>query len=158
MTVSHAEMFRHISRPTDATSSPKGTVLPRSGVFWGVHVPQFHSVVVIGELASPSADETPIRVWLEPHRYLTKQTGLALIGASRLRLADFEIDLDAISTGVYMNQTLSRFTTHSYSLTMAPNVVRDVDVACAFVPRWEDLTESPWRRLRRALAPLRTAS
>src|SRR5215472_10816626 len=156
MTVTPIEGLRHISEPTVTKSSSKGTVLPRSGVFWGVHVPQSHRAVVVGELASSSADETPIRVWLEPHRHLTKQTSLVLIGTGRMRLADFEIDLDAISTGAYMDQTLSRFATGPYSSTMAPNVIRDVDVACAFFPRWGDLTESPWRRLRHALAPLRT--
>jgi hypothetical protein len=131
-------------------------VLPRLGVFWGVRAPKYHSAVVIGEFASSGADETQIRGWLEPHRHLAEQTSLVHIQAGRLRLANFEIDLGAISAGIYGDLLSNQFVTGSYSGTTTSRFIRDVDVACAFVPKWDDLTESPWQDFRNALAPLRT--
>jgi hypothetical protein len=148
----------YVGEATVATSSPQGTVLPRSGVFWGVHAPQYHSAVVIGEFPSSWAEETQIRGWLEPRGHLAEQTSSAHFQTGRLRVANFEIDLDTISAGIYGGPTSSQFATGSYSQATALHFIRDVDVACAFVPKWDDSTESPWQRLRDALAPLRAAS
>jgi hypothetical protein len=159
MTMSpHAEAARYVGEATVATSSPQGTALPRAGVFWGVHAPQYHSVIVLGEDTSPWANETQIRGWLEPHEHLTEQTSLARFQRGRLKIANFLIDLNAIYAGIYGDPTATQFATGSYPQATTPYFVRDDDVARAIVPRWDDLTESPWRRLRDALAPLRSAA
>jgi hypothetical protein len=156
MTVSpRTETTPYFGKATVATSSPQGTVLPRSGVFWGVHAPQYHSAVVIGEFPTSWADETQVRVWREPYEHLAEQTNFQ---ADRLRLANFEIDLDRTSTGIFGDPTSSQFTTGSYPQATVYHFIRDADVACAFVAKWEESTESPWRKLRDALAPLRAAS
>ncbi len=146
------EPARYMSETTVATSSPQGTVLPRSGVFWGVRPPQYHSAVVIGELTGSWAEETQVRGWFEPHRHLYEQTSLTYSQADRLRLMNFEIDLK-ISSGL-SDLTSSRFVAGSYARATALDIIRDVDVACAFVPKLNDLTDSPWRSLRKALTPL----
>jgi len=158
MTVSHTEPARYMREMTVATSSPRGTVLPRSGVFWGVRAPQRHPAVVIGEFSSSWANETQIRGWLEPHVHPVEQTSSAHLQMGHLRLANFEIDLNATSSGIYGDVTSSRFAPGSYRQATALRFIREVDVACAFVPQCDDLTESPWRTLRNALAPLRVSS
>jgi hypothetical protein len=161
MTMSpHAEPARYVGEATVATSSPQGTVLPRSGVFWGVHAPQYHSAIVLGEDTSPWKDETQIRGWLEPHEHLAEQTSLARFQGGHLKIANFLIDLNlnAIYAGIYGDPTSTQFAMGSYPQATTPYFVRDDDVARAIVPRWDDLTESPWRRLHDALAPLRSAA
>lgn len=148
----------HMGETTSATSSPRGTVLPRWGVFWGVRAPEYHTAVVLGELASSSANKTQIRYWLEPHVHVTEQTSLPYSRTGLLRLANFDISLDEISARAYGDLASSQFITGSYSQTTADRVIRNVDVAHAFIPRWDDLTESPWRRFRDAVAPLRDAA
>src|SRR5262245_40227648 len=154
----HMKPTRFIGETTVATSSPQGTVLPRSGVFWGVHAPQYHAAIVLGEDTNPGTAATQIRGWLEPHEHLTEQTSLARFQRGRLKIANFLIDLNAIYAGTYGDPTSTQFATGSYPQATTPYFVRDDDVAHAFVPRWDDLTESPWRRLHDALAPLRSAA
>lgn len=113
-------------------SDAKGTTLPRYGFFLGVHPPRYRMAVIDGELSGASPrGETNIRGWLEPHEYQTTQT----IPAS------------------WAGQLL----TNSWLQADTP-IVRNTDVAYAFVSDREDLTDSPWRKLRRALAPLQAAS
>jgi hypothetical protein len=144
-------------KATAVTSSPQGTVLPRAGVFWGVHPPQYTSTVVIGELAHSWIGETPVRGWFESHRHLQEQTSLTSSQTVRLRVMNFEVDLGVISRWPYSDPTSSLFATSSQAHARAPQFIRDVDAACVFGPRWNDLTESPWRGLHDALAPLRAA-
>jgi hypothetical protein len=141
-----------------ATSNPQGTTLPRSGVFWGMRAPQYYSAIVSSELAGSTMGETEICGWIEPHQRQTEQTGSTQFQANRLKLANFEIDLHTTSTGIYENPTSSQFLTGSFSQVTTVPVIRDVDVAYAFIPEWDDLTESPWRRLRHALEPLHAVS
>lgn len=148
---------RNVPEAIVATSSPQGTVLPRSGVFWGVRPPQYHSAVIVGELVNSWPEATQVRGWFEPHRHLPEQTGLTSAQTERLRLMNFEIDLGTISSWPFSNRTSSRLVTSSHVWTDAPEFIRDIDVACVFVPKWNDLTDSPWRGLRDALAPLLTA-
>ena len=143
MTVSHPEPARYMGDMTIATSSPRGTVLPRSGFFWGVRAPQHHPAVVIGELSSSRANETQIRGWLESHAHPVEQTSSVYLQTRHLRLANFEIDLNVTTSGIYGDLTYSQFATGSYRQATALRFIRDVDVACAFVPQWDDLTESP---------------
>jgi hypothetical protein len=140
---------------TIATSNRRGTVLPRSGVFWGVHPPRYHSAIVIGELTS-SRVETPVRYWFEPHEHPYEQTSLTCSQTDRVRLMNFVIDINKISSSL-SDITSRQFLTGSFAQATTVDVVRDFDIACAFVPEWNDLTESPWRSLRSALAPLLTA-
>src|ERR1017187_1131421 len=121
----------YISDAIAAKSSPKGTVLPRSGVFWGVRAPQYHSTIVVGEFADSGASGTQVRGWLEPHEHLADQTGFAHLQTGRLRAANFGIDLDAIFTGVHGDLTSTQLVTGSYSQAKAPHYIRDIDVACA---------------------------
>jgi hypothetical protein len=153
-----AEPARYVGEATAATSSPQGTVLPRTGVFWGVHPPRYHSAIVLGEDEGPWTHETQIRGWLEPHEHLTEQTSLARVPRGRLKIADFLIDLNAIYAGIYGDLASTQFATGSYPQAATPYFVLDDDVARVIVPRWDDLTESPWQRLRNTLAPLRSAA
>lgn len=148
---------RYVGEATAATSSPQGTVLPRSGVFWGVRVPQYHSAIVLGEDASRTS-ETKIRSWLEPHEHLIEQTSLARLQGGRLKIANFLIDLYTTYAGTYEDPNSTQFATGSYPQATTAYFVRDDDAAHAIVPRWDDLTESPWWRLHDALVPLRSAT
>jgi hypothetical protein len=154
----HTEPLRYVNEETAATSSPQGTVLPRPGIFWGVRAPRSHSAVVLGELTGTQAGETQIRSWFEPRWHLAEQTSLIFIRSGLIRLADMGIDSDAIPANMYSNQTFSQSGTGSYSRAISTDIIRDADVAYAFFPSWGDSTESPWRRLLHALAPLRSAS
>ncbi|HEY6311700.1 MAG TPA: hypothetical protein VIY52_12985 [Streptosporangiaceae bacterium] len=117
---------------TAAMSDAQGTTLPRYGFFLGVHAPRYRMAVIAGELPSASPrGETNIRSWLEPHEYQTTQTNPASWAGHLL--------------------------TYSWPQTCTP-IVRNTDVAYAFVSDREDLTDSPWQKLRRALAPLQAAS
>jgi hypothetical protein len=146
---------QHVFETTVATSNRQGTVLPRSGVFWGVHPPRYHSAIVIGELTS-SREETPVRYWFEPHEHLYEQTSLTCTQTDRVRLMNFVIDINKISSSL-TDVTSRQFATGSFAQATTVDVVRDFDIARAFVPKWNDLTDSPWRTLRSALAPLLTA-
>jgi hypothetical protein len=147
----------HIGEETVATSTSQGTVLPRSGVFWGVHPPQYRSAVVIGEFASSWTDGTQVRGWFEPHGHLSEQTSLTYSRADALRLMNFELDVDKLPSEHYSDLTSNRSATGSYTRDTALGFIREVDVACVFIPKWNDSTESTWRSLRHALAPLLTA-
>lgn len=115
-----------------AISDAQGTTLPRYGFFLGVHPPRYRMAVIDGELPGVSPrSETDIRGWLEPHEYRTTQT----ITAS----------------------WASQLPTNSWPQADTP-IVRNTDVAYAFVSDREDLTDSPWQKLCRALAPLQAAS
>ena len=83
-------------------------------------------------LALHRVGETNIRGWLEPHVYRTTQT-IHSIGVA------------------------SQLLTNSRPQADTP-IVRNTDVAYAFVSDREDLTYSPWQKLCLALAPLQAAS
>ena len=146
----------HRYEGTVATSDARGTVLPRSGVFWGVRAPRYHSAIISGELPGTAAAETQVRGWLEPHIYQSGQTSSAQFQPNHMGLVNLWLNLSSTSAEVHgefsQNQPAG-----SWVQTTIP-VVRDSDVAYAFVPYWADLTESPWRGLRRTLAPLRVVS
>jgi hypothetical protein len=113
-------------------SDAQGTTLPRYGFFLGVHAPRYRMTVIAGELPSTSPrGETNIGSWLEPHEYQTTQTSPASWAGHLL--------------------------TDSWPQTYT-SIVRNTDVAYAFVSDREDLTDSPWQKLRRVLAPLQAAS
>jgi hypothetical protein len=148
---------RYTPEAITATSNSQGTVLPRSGVFWGVRPPRYHSAVIIDELVNSWTGETQVRGWFESHRHLPEQTSSTSSQTERIRLMNFEIDVSMISSWSYSDLTSSRSATNSYAQAGIAEFIREVDVACVFVPKWNDLTESPWRDLENALAPLRAA-
>lgn len=115
-----------------AVSDAQGTTLPRSGFFLGVHAPQYRAAVITGELSSDeSSSETRVSGWPGERDFLVAQTSAP---ASHI-------------AGLFMEpwpQADCRF-------------IRGTDIAFAFVTGSEDLTDSPWRELRRALEPLHEA-
>jgi hypothetical protein len=119
--------------PKVAVSDARGTTLPRGGFFSGVRVPHYRGTVINGELPDAfSSSETSISSWLEPHEHQVTQTTLASSHAVKL-LSESWAQTDS-------------------------SVVRNTDVAYAFISGWHDPTDSPWQGLRRTLAPLQAAS
>jgi hypothetical protein len=144
---------RCVGQAAIATSNPQGTVLPRSGVFWGVRPPQYHSAVLVDNSTYLQAHETQVRFWLEPHGHLIEQTNTRSSPVGPLRLMNFEVDLNGAFTG-HTDLTSNRFTTSPYSQMTAFGIIRKIDVACAFAPEWSDLTDSSWQNFRDAIIPL----
>jgi hypothetical protein len=118
---------------TSVMSDPLGTTLPRCGFFPGVRAPRYRGTVINGELAGTStSSETNISGWLEPHMYQAAQTSPAPQHASQLLM-------------------------ESWPQADTP-MVRNTDVAYAYVSGWADETYSPRQDFRRRLAPLLAAS
>lgn len=154
MTMAPGSISSHsVGQAAIATSNPQGTVLPRSGVFWGVRPPQYHSAILVDDSAHFQAHETQVRFWLEPHGHLIEQTNTRSSPVGPLRLMNFEVDLNGTFTG-YTDLTSNRFTTSPYPQMTAFDIIRKIDVACAFAPKWSDLTDSSWRNFRDAITPL----
>jgi len=120
-------------KATAAISDAQGTTLPRYGFFLGVRAPRYRTPVINGELPGTfSSSETWVRSWLDPCECQTTQTSLASTSAGQLLTESWpQADL---------------------------SVIRSTDVAYVFVSGWDDPTDSPWRELRRTLAPLRATS
>jgi hypothetical protein len=153
---------RHIGETAIATSSPHGTVLPRSGVFWGVRPPQYHSAVVVDNVvldnfARLGTHETQVRSWLEPHGHLLEQTNMGSFPVRHLRLMNFEVDFNGTLMG-HADLTSNQFTVSPYSQVGTFGIIRNVDVACAFAPKWGGSTDSSWQNFRDAMNPLLKAS
>jgi hypothetical protein len=144
---------RRVGQAAIATSNPQGTVLPRSGVFWGVRPPHYHSAILVDNSTHLQAHETQVRFWLEPHGHLIEQTNTRSSPVGSLRLMSFEVDLNGTLTG-HTDLTSNRFTTSPYSQMTAFDIIRKIDVACAFAPKWSDLTDSSWQNFRDAITPL----
>jgi hypothetical protein len=112
-----------------ATSSPRGTTLPRRGFFFGVRPPQYQAVVVVTELVSAQPDgETRSTVPTSDKAQQTTPSSLPRCG----------LLLESL-------------------LQTGSPVTRIDDFAHAVIPGWNS-TDSAWQSFRRTLTPLRSAS
>jgi hypothetical protein len=138
-----------------AQSTAKGTTLPRAGMFWGVRAPRRHSTVVVGELGVSSENETPIRGWRESHEHLIEQTTAIGFREYRQKLVKLGVGHTAFMVG---GLAWDQASTEEYWQSTSTPFVRGADAAWVIIPGQDEPTESPWRRLRDALAPLRASS
>src|SRR4051812_49182831 len=77
-----------------ARADRDGTVLPRTGLFWGTRPPMQHATLVLGELAGVGlADETRVLSWLEPHVHVIDQTVPSLMCPEERRLENFVVEV-----------------------------------------------------------------
>ena len=136
-----------------AMSNAQGTVLPRSGVFWGVRPPHYHSAIIVGGLASLREHETQVRFWFEPQGDLLEQTS-PTSHVNNLRLKNFEINLNELFTISGTDLTSSRLATDLYSSPATFTLIHNAAAPCAFTPSWGDSTDSSWLNFNSAIAPL----
>lgn len=116
-----------------AVSDARGTTLPRSGFFFSVHVPQYRAAVISSELFGAASDsETRASSWSDQRGYLTAQTSAPSLHADWL-------------------------VPESWPQAAFP-FIRGIDAAHVFFSGGEEPTDSPWRELRRTLAPLHAAA
>lgn len=145
-----------------AKSNAFGTVLPRTGVFWGITAPKGCTTVVIGDYpddtySAQSIEPTIIRGWHEPHPCFAEQTSLVNALFGRRKLADFEVDPGLSYTDVYFRPTWNSRPYGIYQTNALPVYIRNFGAACAFLSSPVHLTQSLSLRLRELFAQLRIA-
>jgi hypothetical protein len=117
---------------TAAVSDAKGTTLPRSGYFWGVHPPQYITSATRGEFHDVTeGSETRVSGWLEMQESHTPS--------------------DLIPP--YADQLLA-----AQWAFPDVSILRKTAVVNVALPAWNESTDSPWQEFRRALSPLRLAA
>ena len=106
----------HVTAPTAAISYATGTLLPRTGVFWGISAPKHRPTVVVGDYNNQGTDETFIRRWYEPHVYVAEPTSLANNQTGRAKLADFNVYPDNYYSAVPVSEISARNSDYASTL------------------------------------------
>jgi len=117
-----------------ASSDALGTVLPRKGLFPGVHAPGYRTAIIEGELQDKfSVSETKIHSWPEPHGYWIIQTPSASTLVDQLSM------MLRPQTGL-------------------PAVRNNTDAVYAYFSDTSESTNSPWRELHSTFQTLRAVA